>query len=711
MTFSHKILTGLAAGVATGLFFGERTAALSWMADGFVKLLQMTVLPYVTVSIVGSLGRLDLSQARTLGLRVGAVVAGLWLVALAFAFAIPLTFPSIENASFFSTTLVERRVPFDFVALYIPANPFNSLANNVVPAVVLFSVVVGVALIGVERKQVLLDVLQVIGEAVSRATRLVSTLTPYGLFAIAATAAGTFSVEQLGRLQIYLVSYVAVAVVLSLWVLPGLVAALTPIPALAMVRATQNSLITAFVAGDLFIVLPTLIEESKALLARYGVGRAEAGLPDVIVPASFNFPHSGKLLSISFVLFAGWFADAIVPLTDYPRLALSGLVTFFGSLNAAVPFLLDLFRIPADTFQLFLATGVINSRFGTLVAAVHTVAVALLGTCAMAGVLRWQPRRLVRYLASTGVVAVVVLGSARALFETMLAPHYQKDQVLSQMNLIAKPTSSVVLRPEDALPGVAGEPTLAAIRGRRALRVGFLPDALPFAFLNARSELVGFDIELAHRLASELGVRLELVPVARPELAAFLAARRCDLVMSGVVVTTERASETLFSQSYLDETLALLVRDHDRERFESWQAISALDNLTLGVPDIPYYIDKLRERAPRATIRTLSSVEGIFSGAIAVDAIALPAERGSAWTILNPQYSVVVPDGPQVKLPLAWPIAGHDEAFATFVNTWIELKRKDGTFDALFKYWILGQNAVPASPRWSILRNVLNVRR
>ena len=75
-------------------------------------------------------------------------------------------------------------------------------------------------------------------------------------------------------------------------------------------------------------------------------------MPDVIVPASFNFPHTGKLLSLSFILFAGWFADAAVPLTDYPRLAVTGLLTFFGSLNVAVPFLLDFFRIPADTFQL-----------------------------------------------------------------------------------------------------------------------------------------------------------------------------------------------------------------------------------------------------------------------------------------------------------------------------------------------------------------------
>ena len=119
----------------------------------------MTVLPYVTVSIVSSLGRLDYGQARTLGFRVGAVVVGLWVVALSFAFLMPVAFPTVENASFFSTALVERRPPFDFVALYIPANPFNSLANNVVPAVVLFSVLLGVALIGVERKQALLDVL------------------------------------------------------------------------------------------------------------------------------------------------------------------------------------------------------------------------------------------------------------------------------------------------------------------------------------------------------------------------------------------------------------------------------------------------------------------------------------------------------------------------------------------------------------------------
>ncbi len=131
----------------------------------------------------------------------------------------------------------------------------------------------------------------------------------------------------------------------------------------------------------------------------------------MIVPASFNFPHTGKLLSLSFILFAGWFADAPVPVAEYPQLAFAGLVSFFGSLSAAVPFLLDLLRIPADTFQLFLATGVINSRVGSLVAAVHTLTVALLATCAITGHLRWRRTRVVSYAGIT--VALVVVGAGR----------------------------------------------------------------------------------------------------------------------------------------------------------------------------------------------------------------------------------------------------------------------------------------------------------
>jgi ABC-type amino acid transport substrate-binding protein len=91
-----------------------------------------------------------------------------------------------------------------------------------------------------------------------------------------------------------------------------------------------------------------------------------------------------------------------------------------------------------------------------------------------------------------------------------------------------------------------------------------------------------------------------------------------------------------------------------------------------------------------------------------VDAVLFPAERGSAWTLMYPAYSVVVPEPGIVKVPLAYPIARRDQAFAAFVNTWIDLKKKDGTMDAVYRYWILGQNPSARVPRWSIIRDVLH---
>ncbi len=710
MASTRRILIGLGAGVTAGIFLGDRAGHFDVVAEAFVKLLQMTVLPYVTLSIVTSLGSLDYAQARTLGLRAGAVLVGLWGVALTFPVLCHLSVPSLATARCFSPTLVERRPPFDFVSLYIPSNPFNSLANNVVPAVVLFSVLVGVALIRVPRKQILLDVLRVASDAVSHATRLTVTLTPIGLFAIAAAAAGTLDVEQLGRLQVYLAAYVSIGLLVSLWVLPGLIAALTPVRMGEIFRLTRDALVTATVAGDLFIVLPVLTEASRTLLERHGAVRAgAASLPEVIVPASFNFPHTGKLLSISFVLFAGWFADAAVGVREYPWLALTGLLTFFGSLNAAVPFLLDLFRIPADTFQLFLATGVINARVGTLVAAMHTLAVALIGASAISGTLRFERAALLRYTVVTAALTLAVVGTTRAVFAGILRPEYTRDKVLAGMHLLHEPAVAVVHRAAPPLAAVDGRPILDHVQALGVLRVGYVSDALPFAFFNQRGTFVGFDVELAHRLASELGVRLEFLPLRRVDLEQQLAAGYCDLVMSGIPLTTRRASKILFSQPYLDETFALVVPDHDREAFSSWARIRARTVTTIAVPDLPYYVEKLRERVPNARLHAVPDVASVFApDAPAVDAILMPAERGSAWTLLHPKYAVVVPEPGIIKVPLAYPVRGRDEAFVSFLNSWIDLKRKDGTLDRLYAYWVLGRDAAPPAPRWSIIRDVLH---
>jgi Na+/H+-dicarboxylate symporter/ABC-type amino acid transport substrate-binding protein len=707
VSFSTKVFTGLVAGLLVGVVLGELVAPLKIFADGFIKLLQMTVLPYVTISIISSLGALDADEAKRLGVRAGAVLAGLWVVALTFALLIPLAFPTQARASFFSSSLIEDTAAFDFIDLYIPSNPFRSLANGVVPAIVLFAIVLGIAMIGLDRKQVLLDVLSTASALVSRATRLIVGLTPYGMFAIAAHAAGTLRLQQLGQIQVYLVTYVAVALLLALWFLPGVIATLTPIRHREVLGHTRAALVTAFMAADLFIVLPILVESCKELLAKHRLADSHtSGIADVLVPASFNFPHTGKLLSVSFVLFAAWFADVTLHAMDYPRVAVTGLLTFFGSLNAAVPFLLDLFHIPADTFQLYVATGVINSHFGALLAALHTVAVALLGTAAINGRLAFNLHRIGRFAVITTVLTAATIGGLRTLFTAAMPHQVGGADVVYGMKPVFEPVDvRVVSSASRPAPDDDGESHLRAVQQRGAVRVCVLAGRLPYAFADEHGTWKGFDIEMAHRLAHDTGVRLELVPTTLEHVPAAIEGGGCDIAMSGIPVTPFRATVLTFSEPYLDETLAWVVRDHLRDRFTSWEEIRKLGVRRVGAPNLPYYLQEVRDRAPALAVDAAApdATPDDFSR---FDAFVMPAERGSVWTLLHPEFTVVVPGPDVINVPLAYPVCPCLR-WEAYVNTWIELKRRDGTIDRLFRRWILGQEAIPVTPRWSVVRNVL----
>jgi ABC-type amino acid transport substrate-binding protein len=170
-------------------------------------------------------------------------------------------------------------------------------------------------------------------------------------------------------------------------------------------------------------------------------------------------------------------------------------------------------------------------------------------------------------------------------------------------------------------------------------------------------------------------------------------------------------AEISFSASYLDETLAFIVEDHRREEFADWEALRARTDLTLAAPDLPYYTNLLQRLLPRAEIEVMTDLEAaLATGAANADAIVAAAERGSAWTLLHPQFTVVVPQPGLVRIPLAYPLV-RDEVWREFVDQWLELKRKDATLDELYEYWILGREAAERERRWSILDDVLGAAR
>ena len=96
----------------------------------------------------------------------------------------------------------------DWIELYIPSNPFRSLSNNLVPAVVVFSALLGIALIVLRDRDRVLGPLRLIGDTLSRAGSMLVALTPIGIFAIAGQAAGTLRLEEFERLQAFLLVWI-----------------------------------------------------------------------------------------------------------------------------------------------------------------------------------------------------------------------------------------------------------------------------------------------------------------------------------------------------------------------------------------------------------------------------------------------------------------------------------------------------------------------
>jgi Na+/H+-dicarboxylate symporter len=713
MSLATRVLLGLALGIAVGLFFGEYVAFLGPVGDAFVLLLQMTVLPYIAVSLAHGLGSVSGGDAANLAKRAGGFLLVLWALSLVSVFLAPLAFPDWESASFFSTNMTEQRQNFAFLDLFIPANPFNALAESVVPAVVVFSLALGAALIGMpgEGKRALLDVLATVSEALSRITGFIVKLAPYGVFAIAAHAGGTMSVEEARGLWVFAAVYVALALVLTLWTVPALVTTLTPFRYRDVVWFTRDALVTCFATGNMFVVLSVLAERSKELLReKLGEEQGQDALVDVVVPTSFTFPSAGKLLTLSFIFFAGWLTGYAISVSQYPAFLASGLAAFFGNTMVAVPFLLDLFQIPADAFQLFIVVdNIVGNRFGATLAAMHTLALVLLSASATAGLVRVRAVAIARYLAITLVLTLAAVAGVRFAFE--VGGHsYEGYATFVSLEPKYEPMKARTLdAPPKPLPaGDRSVPALDRIRRRGFLRVGYFQDSLPFAFRNDQNHVVGFDIELAHMLARELGVGLEIVRVDKDKLPRLLDAGYLDTAMSALLLTTDRLGRMAFSNSYLDQTLGFLVQDHRREDFSSRQAIRRLESPRIGVLDIPYYMDKLRRYLPDAEVVKLSSPrEFLRDESGEFDAMLYSAESGSAWSLVYPQFSVAIPHPDVVSAPLAYPVARGEDEMVAFLSSWVELKRKDGTIGALYEHWVLGQAAKKRGPRWSVIRDVL----
>ncbi|MEH6546501.1 MAG: cation:dicarboxylase symporter family transporter, partial [Sneathiella sp.] len=147
-------------GIVTGIMFGEQASVLKPIGSTYVKLMQIVVFPYIICSLLHALGSLAPTTALRLFRCSWFIYLSLWAVTLLTIFILSLAITQAPTPSYLNATIVQNKDAL--LDLLIPVNPFFDLVNNNIPAIVIFSIIYGIAIQRIEKKETFLDVLNLI---------------------------------------------------------------------------------------------------------------------------------------------------------------------------------------------------------------------------------------------------------------------------------------------------------------------------------------------------------------------------------------------------------------------------------------------------------------------------------------------------------------------------------------------------------------------
>jgi L-cystine uptake protein TcyP (sodium:dicarboxylate symporter family) len=261
-SFTKRVFAGLGLGIAVGAalqavygngaaVIADTNAYLDIVGTGYVKLLQMIIMPLIMVSIVQAI--LKLRDAASLG-KISVLTIGTLMATTAIAAMIGIAMARLYDLSAVGLTssaaeiarghYLEGKLPaaqqLSLPALllsFIPENPFLDLTGarkTSTIAVVLFSVFIGVSATGVARKAP--DVFESFSHAVHvahvivmRMVTLVLRLTPFGVFALIAQVLDSSSLQDILHLiGFVLASYSALLLMFGVHLLLVAAAGLRP---------------------------------------------------------------------------------------------------------------------------------------------------------------------------------------------------------------------------------------------------------------------------------------------------------------------------------------------------------------------------------------------------------------------------------------------------------------------------------------------------
>ncbi|MGZ3184744.1 MAG: L-cystine transporter [Telluria sp.] len=246
LSFTRRVFTALAAGALLGAAFqalygaGSPIVALTnsyldIVGTGYVKLLQMIIMPLIMVSIISAI--LKLKDASALGkisaltigtLMLTTMVAAILGVMMAKLYGLSAIGLKSSTAEIARGVVLQGKLPTaqslslpSMLLSFLPENPFLDLTgarNTSTIAVVIFSILIGIAATGIAPKKPDLfgsfeHFIKVAHAIVMRLVTIVLRLTPFGVFAlIAQLTAGSSYNDILNLIGFVAASYSAILI-------------------------------------------------------------------------------------------------------------------------------------------------------------------------------------------------------------------------------------------------------------------------------------------------------------------------------------------------------------------------------------------------------------------------------------------------------------------------------------------------------------------
>lgn len=119
--------------------------------------------------------------------------------------------------------------------------------------------------------------------------------------------------------------------------------------------------------------------------------------------------------------------------------------------------------------------------------------------------------------------------------------------------------------------------SLQKVLDRGTLIVGTSADNPPKEYIrmnNGKEEIVGFDIDIAKKIAEELGVELEITNMKFDGLVPSVQAGEFDMALAGFNPTPERKEVISFSDSYHNLPFVILATKDKEEQFTSLESLT-----------------------------------------------------------------------------------------------------------------------------------------